>query len=93
MDYIEEFFTSTEQTKINFFTDISNYLMYEIGQPTHCYDLKKIGNSFSLNYVNELQVFKTLMDKEITLLGKNLVFLKDGKVIRVETGATPIKSA
>lgn len=80
---LENYFIDLNLNKNNFFTDVSNYISYETGQPTHCYDLKKIGNSFSLNYVNELQVFKTLMDKEITLLGKNLVFLKDGKVINL----------
>ncbi len=80
---LENYFIDLNLNKNNFFTDVSNYISYETGQPTHCYDLKKIGNSFSLNYVNEVQVFKTLMDKEITLLGKNLVFLKDGKVINL----------
>ena len=27
--------------KNNFFTDISNYISYETGQPTHCYDCAK----------------------------------------------------
>ena len=80
---LENYFIELNLNKNNFFTDVSNYISYETGQPTHCYDLNKIGNSFSLNYVNEVQTFKTLMDKEITLLGKNLVFLKDGKVINL----------
>ncbi len=80
---LENYFIDLNLNKNNFFTDVSNYISYETGQPTHCYDLNKIGNSFSLNYVNEVQTFKTLMDKEITLLGKNLVFLKDGKVINL----------
>ena len=80
---LENYFIDLNLNKNNFFTDVSNYISYETGQPTHCYDLNKIGNSFSLNYVNEVQTFKTLKDKEITLLGKNLVFLKDGKVINL----------
>lgn len=80
---LENYFIELNLNKNNFFTDVSNYISYETGQPTHCYDLNKIGNSFSLNYVNEVQTFKTLMDKEITLRGKNLVFLKDGKVINL----------
>ena len=39
--YLESYFTNLNQKKINFFTDISNYLSYEIGQPTHCYDRKR----------------------------------------------------
>jgi Phenylalanyl-tRNA synthetase beta subunit len=36
--YLESFFSELGNKKINFFTDISNYLSYELGQPTHCYD-------------------------------------------------------
>lgn len=80
---LENYFIDLNLNKNNFFTDVSNYISYETGQPTHCYDLNKIGSSFSLNYVNEEQTFKTLIDKEITLVGKNLVFIKDGKVINL----------
>ena len=37
--YLDEYFKKLGISKNNFFTDISNYLAYEIGQPTHCYDL------------------------------------------------------
>ena len=41
-DYLESYFTTFQINKNNFFTDISNYLAYEMGQPTHCYDAKQI---------------------------------------------------
>ena len=40
--YLEAYFTDLGINKNNFFTDISNYISYEIGQPTHCYDANKI---------------------------------------------------
>ena len=39
-DYLERYFVDLGNKKNNFFTDISNYLLYELGQPTHCYDMK-----------------------------------------------------
>jgi phenylalanyl-tRNA synthetase beta chain len=46
-DYIESYFNDLGLNKNNFFTDISNYLSYETGQPTHCYDYKKINGKIS----------------------------------------------
>ena len=39
-------FSRFKYKKVNFFTDISNYLAYEIGQPTHCYDMSSIAGGF-----------------------------------------------
>jgi phenylalanyl-tRNA synthetase beta chain len=36
------YFSELGLNKNNFFTDISNYLSYETGQPTHCYDANKM---------------------------------------------------
>jgi phenylalanyl-tRNA synthetase beta chain len=54
-----------------------------MGQPTHCYDAKKIGNLFSLEIIEEDKKFHTLLEKEIVIKGRNLVFLEDGKVINL----------
>ena len=35
---LDNYFTDLGLNKNNFFTDVSNYLSYETGQPTHCYD-------------------------------------------------------
>ena len=34
---LESYFHDLDITKNNFFTDVSNYVSYETGQPTHCY--------------------------------------------------------
>ena len=80
---LEEYFKDLNINKNNFFTDISNYISYEMGQPTHCYDEKKIGNMFSLEIIEDEKKFHSLLDKEIVLKGRNLVFLQDGKVINL----------
>jgi len=79
---LREYFKDLNINKNNFFTDISNYISYEMGQPTHCYDAKKIGD-FSLEIIEDEKKFHTLLEKEIVLRGKNLVFLQDGKVINL----------
>ena len=79
---LKEYFEDLSTNKNNFFTDISNYISYERGQPTHCYDAKKIGD-FSLEIIKEDKRFHTLLEKEIVLKGKNLVFLQDRKVINL----------
>ena len=80
---LKKYFKDLNINKNNFFTDISNYISYESGQPTHCYDAKKIGNLFSLEFIEEDKKFHTLLEKEIVLKGRNLVFLQDGKVINL----------
>jgi phenylalanyl-tRNA synthetase beta chain len=80
---LKEYFKDLNINKINFFTDISNFISYERGQPTHCYDANKIGNLFSLEIIEEDKDFLTLQENEIVLKGRNLVFLKDKKVINL----------
>ena len=80
---LKEYFKDLNINKNNFFTDISNYISYEMGQPTHCYDAKKIGNLFSLEIIEEDKKFHTLLEKEIVIKGRNLVFLENGKVINL----------
>lgn len=83
MDYIEDFFTSTEQTKINFFTDISNYLMYEIGQPTHCYDLKKLKGELTYEKLIKCESFENLHQKKLNLSPGDCVFKLNNNVINL----------
>lgn len=77
LDYFEEF----QLKKNNLFTDISNYISYETGQPTHCYDFKKLNkNIFFKNYHCEGE-FETLLGKKVKLSGKNAVFTENDKII------------
>ncbi len=79
--YLESYFSDLNNPKNNFFTDISNYLAYEIGQPTHCYDYEKIKSGMNLTSTNKISTFKTLLGKEIELDQNEHVFMKDDEVI------------
>ena len=84
-NYIDSYFKALDIKKNNFFTDVSNYLAYETGQPTHCYDLDKINGSIALeNALNAKEnIFQTVTDQKIKLIGNNLVFTNDNKIINL----------
>jgi phenylalanyl-tRNA synthetase beta chain len=69
--------------KNNFFTDVSNYLSYETGQPTHCYDADKMSGKLIFHEIEKNEEFKTLLDKKIVLTGKNAVFSLNNEVINL----------
>jgi len=79
--YLEAYFADLGINKNNFFTDISNYLAYESGQPTHCFDQNTMQGHFSLAKKKLKTKFKTLLDTEIELTEENLVFSLDDEVI------------
>ncbi len=79
--YLENYFSLPGNKKTNFFTDISNYISYERGQPTHCFDREKITDSLTFcdKYCDE--DFKTLLGEKIRLKDWNCVFAADGEVV------------
>lgn len=80
-DYLESFFKDLQVGKNNFFTDISNYISYELGQPTHCFDKSKLNGRISFESKECDSLFTTLLDTDIELKGKNCVFLNNNEVI------------
>ena len=81
--YLERYFKDLNNPKNNFFADISNYLAYEIGQPTHCYEFERIRDGFNLTSTAEASLFKTLLGKEIKLDRNENVFMKDNEIINL----------
>ena len=82
-DYLNDYFIDLDLNKNNFFTDISNYISYENGQPTHCYDADKINGKLVFQELDTDQEFRTLLGKKINLTSKNSVFLLNNKVINL----------
>ncbi len=79
--YLENYFAKIGGNKTNFFTDISNYISYELGQPTHCFDAELINNQ--LIFENRVcdESFKSLLGSDINLLGENCIFSVDNEII------------
>jgi len=79
--YLESFFSVLGNNKTNFFTDISNYISYERGQPTHCFDGENLGKE--IIFCNRVcqDNFRTLLGNEIKLKDKNCIFIADNEII------------
>jgi len=77
------YFTDLGLNKNNFFTDVSNYLSYETGQPTHCYDASSMSGKLLFHEIEKNEEFETLLDKKIALTGKNSVFSLNDNVINL----------
>ena len=92
-DYLNSYFECFNLKKNNFFTDISNYLAYELGQPTHAYDADKINREITLEHNKKNTAFLTLMGEEITVQESDLVFTNDGEIINLAGVMGGMKSA
>jgi phenylalanyl-tRNA synthetase beta chain len=80
---LDSYFSELDLNKNNFFTDISNYISYETGQPTHCYDANKIQGKLIFQEVDLNCEFETLLGKKINLKEKNPVFFLNDEVINL----------
>ena len=72
--YLENYFNTIGGNKANLFTDISNYISYELGQPTHCFDSRIIKTKLIFENKECNSTFKTLLGSEVTLKDRNCVF-------------------
>ena len=82
-DYLESYYSTFKINKNNFFTDISNYIAYEMGQPTHCYDNALVNGMIEFSSDNINEDFLTLLGKTITLEGTNCVFSSKNELINL----------
>jgi phenylalanyl-tRNA synthetase beta chain len=80
---LNNYFKELSLNRNNFFTDVSNYLSYETGQPTHCYDAGKITGKLLFHEMENDKEFETLLDTKINLTGKNSVFSLNNEVINL----------
>ena len=80
-EQLDSYFSCLGLNKNNFFTDVSNYISYETGQPVHCYESKEISNGISLEMINKETKFESLLNTTIKLKDKNLVFVNKSNEI------------
>lgn len=66
------------QKSINNIVDATNFLMLEIGQPMHAFDLDKIGSEIVVKNATKGQKIITLDKKEVEL-DENIMLITDGK--------------
>ena len=78
-DWIKQRLTAAGMRPINNVVDISNFVMLEYGQPTHFFDLDKLGKEVLVRNASEGERITTLDEIERTLSSKDIV-ITDGKV-------------
>lgn len=61
--------------------DISNYVMLEMGQPNHCYDLDKLSGDIVVRRANKGEKITTLDDVERNLDQEDLLITSGGRAI------------
>jgi len=61
--------------------DITNYVLLEMGQPMHAFDLAKLQGAVQIRYANEGEKLTTLDEKEIVLASDTLVIADDSGAI------------
>jgi phenylalanyl-tRNA synthetase beta chain len=79
--YLENYFFLPGINRTNFFTDISNYISYELGQPTHCFEADSISGQLIFENRACDESFKSLLGSDIKLTGNNCIFSVDNKII------------
>jgi phenylalanyl-tRNA synthetase beta chain len=79
--YLENYFKVFGNKKTNLFTDISNFISYELGQPTHCFDRKTIDGKLIFENKECNTTFKTLLGSEVKLKDNNCVFTLNNEII------------
>ena len=68
------------QRSVAALVDISNYVMFELGRPSHIFDLDKIHGGLDVRWGNEAEQIKLLNGNTVTLDGKVGVIADDKQV-------------
>ena len=79
--YLENYINLIGNKKTNLFTDISNFVSYELGQPTHCFDRQSINKKLIFENKKCNGPFQTLLGTEINLKDLNCVFSLGNEII------------
>lgn len=63
--------------------DVTNYVMMELGQPMHAFDLQKIDGTIQIRYSTEQESFTLLNDQKVTLNEPVLIIADDHKPLAI----------
>ena len=78
-DWLSDYLKSVGQKSINNLVDISNFMLLEIGHPTHIFDLNKLNKpAIKVSWAKKGEKFKAL-DEETYELSKDHMVITDTK--------------
>jgi len=72
---------------INNIVDVTNFVMYEMGQPLHAFDASKIDGALTVRFAKDGEAFTALDGKEYKLSAKDAV-IADTKGVQAVAGIT-----
>ncbi len=80
-DWMAEKLRRSGLRSINPIVDITNYVMYEIGQPMHAFDLDTLAGGIRVRWAKKGEELKLLDGSSVTLSNQNLVIADHTKAI------------
>lgn len=82
--WLKEALEAIGQRSINNIVDASNYVMFDIGQPSHAFDAKNLPGGFLVRQANDGETLKALDEIEYTFSDKDtLISSLDGKALSI----------
>jgi phenylalanyl-tRNA synthetase beta subunit len=81
--WVKDYLESIGERSINSVVDAANIVMYDSGQPIHCFDLDKLNGPITIRQAREGEEMTTLDDKHVELRESNMVIADDEKVLAI----------
>jgi len=86
-DWIIQRLCHAGQRSISALVDLSNYVMLEMGQPTHVFDIDKLTGDLSVRWAKPGETLELLNGQTVTLQGKDSAGkIQDAGVVADQTG-------
>ena len=86
-DWIIQRLCHAGQRSISALVDLSNYVMLEMGQPTHVFDIDKLTGDLSVRWAKPSETLELLNGQTVTLQGKDSAGkIQDAGVVADQTG-------
>src|SRR5947207_4220591 len=82
-DWLRAKIESVGIRSINNVVDVSNFVMLELGQPTHAFDADKLSGEISVRLAREGEKFLALDGKTYALTPENLVIADDERAVGI----------
>lgn len=80
-EWLVQMLRALDQRSVNTLVDLTNYVMFELGQPMHVFDADKVKGGITVRMARTGEKMTTLDNKEIALTSEMLVIADDEAVL------------